>query len=47
MDTGTWQATVLNGHKQDALASRGGQLGNNYDPFRQLNRLTTGYSLIT
>jgi peptide/nickel transport system substrate-binding protein len=45
MDTGTWQATVLNGHKQDALASRGGQLGNNYDPFRQLNRLTTGYSV--
>jgi peptide/nickel transport system substrate-binding protein len=45
MDTGTWQATVLNGHKQDALASRGGQLGNNYDPFRQLNRFTTGYSV--
>ena len=45
MDTATWQAFVLNGHKQDALASRGGQLGNNYDPFRQLNRLTTGYSV--
>lgn len=45
LDTATWQATVLNGHKQDALASRGGQLGNNYDPFRQLMRLTTGYSV--
>jgi len=45
MDTPSWQAFVLNGHKQDALASRGGQLGNNYDPFRQLARFQTGYSV--
>ena len=44
MDSSSWQAYVITGHKYDALCARNsGFLGQNFDIFRQLMRLTTGY----
>jgi len=47
MDSASWVTFVQTGHKNDALAQRGvsGQLGNTYEPPRQLNRFQTGYSV--
>jgi len=46
MDSSSWQAYCITGHKQDALCARNsGFLGQNYDIFRQLMRLTTGYQI--
>jgi peptide/nickel transport system substrate-binding protein len=44
MDTASWQAYVMTGHKEDALSARNqGTLGFNYDIFRQFLRFTPGY----
>jgi peptide/nickel transport system substrate-binding protein len=47
LDNASWVAFVQTGHKNDALATRGasGQLGNSYEPLRQLNKLQTNYSV--
>ena len=46
MDTATWTATVMTGHKADALAYRAGSgaLGQTQAPTSQLNRFRTGVS---
>ena len=47
MDQASWVAFVQTGHKHDQIAQRGvaGQLGNAYEPMRQLNKLQTNYSI--
>jgi ABC-type transport system substrate-binding protein len=45
MDQASWQAYVMTGHKQDALAARSiGVLGITTDPFTILQRMIPGYS---
>jgi peptide/nickel transport system substrate-binding protein len=45
MDQASWQAFVMTGHKQDALAARSiGVLGITTDPFTILQRMIPGYS---
>jgi len=46
MESAAFSSYVTNGRKQDQLAQRSqGFLGVNYEPFRQIIKFTTGYSL--
>ena len=50
MDTASWTAFVLTGHKHDALAFRSsGSAGAQYEPIRQLTRFMTGgyYTMVS
>ena len=44
MDPGAWTDFVQTNHKEDALFTRTGNLGQSTEPLRQLLRFTTGYS---